>query len=207
MANINDGAKKLIKEIFENNDKITLTGNNPLKDVIGTIIHNDGTKETKSFKSIPDFIYALLNELKDVQEEETTEAHDEHEDAEENTENDNTMNNTKQQNYSKHVSVNEMLKNEYEAHQADLIHSKLDKIVSDIVMTLSDTSIKHEFCAGTDTVQAAVKLVINPEFDFTAKNDCITYVCEEVKELCDFDYVSVSKRSTNGEITLYCVLK
>lgn len=205
MANKNDGAMKLIKEIFKDGDKIKITGNNPLKDVIGTIIHNDGTKETKSFKSIPDFMCALLEELSNVSEEETGETPDVEDsnlsEGSENTESSNAMQ-THQA-----LSVNDILKNEYETHQADLIYNKLDKVVSDIVAKLSDTSIKHEFCEGTDTVQSAVKLTINPEFDFSDNRDYIVYVCEEVKERCDFDYVSVSTRSANGDITLYCVLK
>jgi hypothetical protein len=205
MANKNDGAMKLIKEIFKDGDKIKITGNNPLKDVIGTIIHNDGTKETKSFKSIPDFMCALLEELSNVSEEETGETPDVEDsklsEGSENTESSNAMQ-THQA-----LSVNDILKNEYEAHQADLIYNKLDNIVSDIVAKLSDTSIKHEFCEGTDTVQSAVKLTINPEFDFSDNRDYIVYVCEEVKERCDFDYVSISTRSANGDITLYCVLK
>lgn len=194
---MNDGAMKLIKEIFKDNT------NKQLKDVIGTIIHNDGTKETKSFSSIPDFISALMDELKEVQKDDASNMSENNE----NNESSETMNNDKPQEYTKHTSVNEMLKNEYKAQQVNLIYSKLDKIISDIVMTLSDTSIKHEFCAGTDTVQSAVKLTIRSDFDFTAKNEYITYICEEVKELCGFDYVSVSKRATNGDITLYCVLK
>lgn len=203
---MNDGAMKLIKEIFKDGDKIKITGNNPLKDVIGTIIHNDGTKEPKNFKSIPDFISALFEELNNVPDEEV----DETPDAESSNMSEGTVVpesfKSMQKKQSK-LSVNDMLKNEYEARQADLIYSKLDKVVSDIVTKLSDTSIKHEFCPGSDTVQSAVKLTINPEFDFTVKNDYITYVCESVKELCDFDYVSVSTRSANGDITLYCVLK
>ena len=205
MANKNDGAMKLIKEIFKDGDKIKITGNNPLKDVIGTIIHNDGTKETKSFKSIPDFMCALLEELSNVSEEETGETPDVEDsnlsEGSENTESPNAMQ-THQA-----LSVNDILKNEYETHQADLIYNKLDKVVSDIVAKLSDTSIKHEFCEGTDTVQSAVKLTIKPTFDFSDNRDYIVYVCEEVKERCDFDYVSVSTRSANGDITLYCVLK
>ena len=205
MANKNDGAMKLIKEIFKDGDKIKITGNNPLKDVIGTIIHNDGTKETKSFKSIPDFMSALLDELNTVTDEDVDETPDEgvsnmSEDSE-------TTESSKTMQKQSTLSVNDMLKNEYEAHQADLIYNKLDKVVSDIVAKLSDTSIKHEFCAGTDTVQSAVKLTINPEFDFSGDRDYFAYVCEEVKERCDFDYVSVSTRSANGDITLYCVLK
>lgn len=205
MANKNDGAMKLIKEIFKDGDKIKITGNNPLKDVIGTIIHNDGTKDTKSFKSIPDFMCALLDELNNVPEEETGETPDVEgsnlSEGSENTESSNAMQ-TQQT-----LSVNDILKNEYETRQADLIYSKLDKVVSDIVAKLSDTSIKHEFCEGTDTVQSAVKLTIKPTFDFSDNRDYIVYVCEEVKERCDFDYVSVSTRSANGEVTLYCVLK
>ena len=205
MANKNDGAMKLIKEIFKDGDKIKITGNNPLKDVIGTIIHNDGTKETKSFKSIPDFMSALLDELSTVTDEDVDETQDEEDsnlpEESETTESSKTMQKPQT------LSVNDMLKNEYEAHQADLIYNKLDNIVSDIVAKLSDTSIKHEFCAGTDTVQSAVKLTINPEFNFSDNRDYIVYVCEEVKERCDFDYVSVSTRSANGDITLYCVLK
>lgn len=206
MANKNDGAMKLIKEIFKDGDKIKITGNNPLKDVIGTIIHNDGTKETKNFKSIPDFISALLEEFNNVPDEdvdETPEVETYNMSGEIETPESSKVMQKKQPK----LSVNDMLKNEYEARQADLIYSKLDKVVSDIVTKLSDTSIKHEFCPGSDTVQSAVKLTINPEFDFTVKNDYITYVCESVKELCDFDYVSVSTRSANGDITLYCVLK
>ena len=205
MANKNDGAMKLIKEIFKDGDKIKITGNNPLKDVIGTIIHNDGTKETKSFKSIPDFMSALLDELSTVTDEDVDETQDEEDsnlpEESETTESSKTIQKPQA------LSVNDMLKNEYEAHQADLIYNKLDNIVSDIVTKLSDTSIKHEFCEGTDTVQSAVKLTINPEFDFSDNRDYIVYVCEEVKERCDFDYVSVSTRSANGDITLYCVLK
>ena len=205
MANKNDGAMKLIKEIFKDGDKIKITGNNPLKDVIGTIIHNDGTKETKSFKSIPDFMSALLDELSTVTDEDVDETQDEEDsnlpEESETTESSKTIQKPQT------LSVNDMLKNEYEAHQADLIYNKLDNIVSDIVTKLSDTSIKHEFCEGTDTVQSAVKLTINPEFDFSDNRDYIVYVCEEVKERCDFDYVSVSTRSANGDITLYCVLK
>lgn len=203
---MNDGAMKLIKEIFKDGDKIKITGNNPLKDVICTIIHNDGTRETNNFKSIPDFISALLEEFNNVPDEDVDE-----------TPEGETYNMSEEtvvpesfksiQKKPSKLSVNDMLKNEYEARQADLIYSKLDKVVSDIVTKLSDTSIKHEFCPGSDTVQSAVKLTINPEFDFTVKNDYITYVCESVKELCDFDYVSVSTRSANGDITLYCVLK
>lgn len=203
---MNDGAMKLIKEIFKDGDKIKLTTNNSLKDVIGTIIHNDGTKETTHFKSIPDFISTLLEELNNVPDEEVDETSDvEVSNMSEEAETPERPK-SKQKTQSK-LSVNDMLKNEYEARQADLIYSKLDKVVSDIVAKLSDTSIKHEFCPGSDTVQSAVKLTINHEFDFTVKNDYITYVCESVKELCDFDYVSVSTRSANGDITLYCVLK
>lgn len=205
MANKNDGAMKLIKEIFKDGDKIKITGNNPLKDVIGTIIHNDGTKETNSFKSIPDFMSALLDELSNGVDEEADETPDE--DVYNMSEEPETTESSKAMQTHQTLSVNDMLKNEYEARQADLIYSKLDNVVSDIVAKLSDTSIKHEFCEGTDTVQSAVKLIINPTFDFTTKNDYIVYVCEEVKERCDFDYVSVSTRSANGEVTLYCVLK
>lgn len=206
MANKNDGAMKLINEIFEKGDKIKFTTNNPLKDVIGTIIHNDGTKETKSFKSIPDFFSALLEGLNDVPEEEVDETPDvESSNMSEETETPESSK-TMQKEQPK-LSVNDMLKNEYEASQVDLIYSKLDKVVSDIVTKLSDTSIKHEFCPGSDTVQSAVKLTINPEFDFSGDREHIAYVCEEVKEQCGFDYVSVSTRSANGDITLYCVLK
>ena len=199
MANMNDGAMKLIKEIFKDGDKIKLTTNNSLKDVIGTIIHNDGTKETTHFKSIPDFIGALLEELNNVADEEGEETPD--------METSNISEESETTESSQTLSVNDMLKNEYETRQADLIYSKLDKVVSDIVAKLSDTSIKHEFCPGSDTVQSAVKLTINPEFDFSGDREYIAYVCEEVKEHCGFDYVSVSTRSANGDITLYCVLK
>lgn len=203
---MNDGAMKLIKEIFKDGDKIKLTTNNSLKDVIGTIIHNDGTKETTHFKSIPDFISALLEEFNNVPDEDVDETSDVEvsnmSDETENPESSRTM----QKKHPK-LSVNDMLKNEYETQQANLIYSKLDKVVSDIVAKLSDTSIKHEFCPGSDTVQSAVKLTINPEFDFSGDREHIAYVCEEIKELCGFDYVSVSTRSTNGDITLYCVLK
>lgn len=205
MANKNDGAMKLIKEIFKDGDKIKITGNNPLKDVIGTIIHNDGTKETKNFKSIPDFMSALLDELSNGVDEEADETPDV--EVSNMSEEPETSESSKTMQKQSALSVNDMLKNEYEARQADLIYNKLDNIVSDIVAKLSDTSIKHEFCAGTDTVQSAVKLTINPEFDFSDNRDYIVYVCEEVKERCDFDYVSVSTRSANGDITLYCVLK
>lgn len=203
---MNDGAMKLIKEIFKDGDKIKITGNNPLKDVIGTIIHNDGTKEVKNFKSIPDFISTLLEELNNVADEEVDETPDV-EDSNLTEESENTESSKVMQKKQPKLSVNDMLKNEYEAHQADLIYSKLDKVVSDIVATLSDTSIKHEFCPCSDTVQSAVKLTINPEFDFSGDREHIAYVCEEVKEQCGFDYVSVSTRSANGDITLYCVLK
>lgn len=203
---MNDGAMKLIKEIFKDGDKIKITGNNPLKDVIGTIIHNDGTKEVKNFKSIPDFISTLLEELNNVADEEVDETPDV-EDSNMSEESENTESSKVMQKKQPKLSVNDMLKNEYEAHQADLIYSKLDKVVSDIVAKLSDTSIKHEFCPGSDTVQSAVKLAINPEFDFSGDREHIAYVCEEVKEQCGFDYVSVSTRSENGDITLYCVLK
>lgn len=206
MANMNDGAMKLIKEIFKDGDKIKLTTNNSLKDVIGTIIHNDGTKETTHFKSIPDFISTLLEELNNVADEEVDETPDV-EDSNLTEESENTESSKVMQKTQSKLSVNDMLKNEYEARQADLIYSKLDKVVSDIVTKLSDTSIKHEFCPGSDTVQSAVKLTINPEFDFSGDREYIVYVCEEVKEQCGFDYVSVSTRSTNGDITLYCVLK
>lgn len=203
---MNDGAMKLIKEIFKDGDKIKLTTNNSLKDVIGTIIHNDGTKETTHFKSIPDFISALLEEFNNVPDEEVDETSDvEVSNMSEETETPERPK-SKQKTQSK-LSVNDMLKNEYEARQADLIYSKLDKVVSDIVTKLSDTSIMHEFCPGSDTVQSAVKLTINPEFDFSGDREHIAYVCEEVKEQCGFDYVSVSTRSANGDITLYCVLK
>lgn len=202
---MNDGAMKLIKEIFKDGDKIKITGNNPLKDVIGTIIHNDGTKEVKNFKSIPDFISTLLEELNNVADEEVDETPDV-EDSNLTEESESTESSKTMQKQTT-LSVNDMLKNEYETRQADLIYSKLDKVVSDIVATLSDTSIKHEFCPGSDTVQSAVKLTINPEFDFSGDREHIAYVCEEVKEQCGFDYVSVSTRSTNGDITLYCVLK
>lgn len=196
---MNDGAMKLIKEIFKDGDKIKITGNNPLKDVIGTIIHNDGTKETNNFKSIPDFIGALLEELNNVADEEGEETPDmETSDISEEPETTES---------SQTLSVNDMLKNEYETRQAEQIYSKLDKIVSDIIAKLADTSIKHEFCPGSDTVQSAVKLTINPGFDFSGDREYIVYVCEEVKEHCGFDYVSVSTRSANGDITLYCVLK
>lgn len=196
---MNDGAMKLIKEIFKDGDKIKLTGNNPLKDVIGTIIHNDGTKETTHFKSIPDFIGALLEELNNVADEEVDETPD--------METSNISEEPETTESSQTLSVNDMLKNEYETRQAEQIYSKLDKIVSDIIAKLADTSIKHEFCPGSDTVQSAVKLTINPGFDFSGDREYIVYVCEEVKEHCGFDYVSVSTRSTNGDITLYCVLK
>lgn len=199
MANMNDGAMKLIKEIFKDGDKIKLTGNNSLKDVIGTIIHNDGTKETTHFKSIPDFIGALLEELNNVADEEVDETPD--------METSNISEEPETTESSQTLSVNDMLKNEYETRQAEQIYSKLDKIVSDIIAKLADTSIKHEFCPGSDTVQSAVKLTINPGFDFSGDREYIVYVCEEVKEHCGFDYVSVSTRSTNGDITLYCVLK
>lgn len=206
MANMNDGAMKLIKEIFKDGDKIKLTTNNSLKDVIGTIIHNDGTKETTHFKSIPDFISALLEEFNNVPDEEVDETSDvEVSNMSEEAETPERPK-SKQKTQSK-LSVNDMLKNEYETRQADLIYSKLDKVVSDIVTKLSDTSIMHEFCPGSDTVQSAVKLTINPEFDFSGDREHIAYVCEEVKEQCGFDYVSVSTRSANGDITLYCVLK
>lgn len=203
---MNDGAMKLIKEIFKDGDKIKITGNNPLKDVIGTIIHNDGTKEVKNFKSIPDFISTLLEELNNVADEEVDETLDV-EDSNLSGESENTESSKVMQKKQPKLSVNDMLKNEYEARQADLIYSKLDKVVSDIVTKLSDTSIMHEFCPGSDTVQSAVKLTINPEFDFSGDREHIAYVCEEVKEQCGFDYVSVSTRSANGDITLYCVLK
>lgn len=203
---MNDGAMKLIKEIFKDGDKIKLTTNNSLKDVIGTIIHNDGTKETTHFKSIPDFISALLEEFNNVPDEEVDETSDvEVSNMSEEAETPERPK-SKQKTQSK-LSVNDMLKNEYETRQADLIYSKLDKVVSDIVTKLSDTSIMHEFCPGSDTVQSAVKLTINPEFDFSGDREHIAYVCEEVKEQCGFDYVSVSTRSANGDITLYCVLK
>lgn len=203
---MNDGAMKLIKEIFKDGDKIKITGNNPLKDVIGTIIHNDGTKEVKNFKSIPDFISTLLEELNNVADEEVDETLDV-EDSNLSGESENTESSKVMQKKQPKLSVNDMLKNEYETRQADLIYSKLDKVVSDIVTKLSDTSIMHEFCPGSDTVQSAVKLTINPEFDFSGDREHIAYVCEEVKEQCGFDYVSVSTRSANGDITLYCVLK
>lgn len=203
---MNDGAMKLIKEIFKDGDKIKITGNSPLKDVIGTIIHNDGTKEVKNFKSIPDFISTLLEELNNVADEEVDETPDV-EGSNLSEESENIESSKVMQKKQPKLSVNDMLKNEYEARQADLIYSKLDKVVSNIVATLSDTSIKHEFCPGSDTVQSAVKLTINPEFDFSGDREHIVYVCEEVKELCGFDYVSVSTRSANGDITLYCVLK
>ena len=199
MANMNDGAMKLIKEIFKDGDKIKITGNNPLKDVIGTIIHNDGTKETTHFKSIPDFISALLEELNNVADEEGEETSD--------METSNISEEPETTESSQALTVNDMLKNEYETRQAEQIYSKLDKIVSDIIAKLADTSIKHEFCPGSDTVQSAVKLTINPGFDFSGDREYIAYVCEEVKEHCGFDYVSVSTRSANGDITLYCVLK
>lgn len=203
---MNDGAMKLIKEIFKDVDKIKITGNSPLKDVIGTIIHNDGTKEVTNFKSIPDFISTLLEELNNVADEEVDETPDV-EGSNLSEESENIESSKVMQKKQPKLSVNDMLKNEYEARQADLIYSKLDKVVSNIVATLSDTSIKHEFCPGSDTVQSAVKLTINPEFDFSGDREHIVYVCEEVKELCGFDYVSVSTRSANGDITLYCVLK
>lgn len=196
---MNDGAMKLIKEIFKDGDKIKLTTNNSLKDVIGTIIHNDGTKETTHFKSIPDFIGALLEELNNVADEEGEETPD--------METSNISEESETTESSQTLSVNDMLKNEYETRQAEQIYSKLDKIVSDIIAKLADTSIKHEFCPGSDTVQSAVKLTINPGFDFSGDREYIAYVCEEVKEHCGFDYVSVSTRSANGDITLYCVLK
>lgn len=196
---MNDGAMKLIKEIFKDGDKIKITGNNPLKDVIGTIIHNDGTKETTHFKSIPDFISALLEELNNVADEEGEETSD--------METSNISEEPETTESSQALTVNDMLKNEYETRQAEQIYSKLDKIVSDIIAKLADTSIKHEFCPGSDTVQSAVKLTINPGFDFSGDREYIAYVCEEVKEHCGFDYVSVSTRSANGDITLYCVLK
>lgn len=205
MANMNDGAMKLIKEIFKDGDKIKLTTNNSLKDVIGTIIHNDGTKETTHFKSIPDFISALLEEFNNVPDEEVDETPDI--ETSNMTEEPESTESSKTMQKQTTLSVNDMLKNEYETRQADLIYSKLDKVVSDIVAKLSDTSIKHEFCPGSDTVQSAVKLTINPEFDFSGDREYIAYVCEEVKEQCGFDYVSVSTRSANGDITLYCVLK
>lgn len=202
---MNDGAMKLIKEIFKDGDKIKLTTNNSLKDVIGTIIHNDGTKETTHFKSIPDFISALLEEFNNVPDEEVDETPDI--ETSNMTEEPESTESSKTMQKQTTLSVNDMLKNEYETRQADLIYSKLDKVVSDIVTKLSDTSIKHEFCPGSDTVQSAVKLTINPEFDFSGDREYIAYVCEEVKEQCGFDYVSVSTRSANGDITLYCVLK
>lgn len=202
---MNDGAMKLIKEIFKDGDKIKLTTNNSLKDVIGTIIHNDGTKETTHFKSIPDFISALLEEFNNVPDEEVDETPDI--ETSNMTEEPESTESSKTMQKQTTLSVNDMLKNEYETRQADLIYSKLDKVVSDIVAKLSDTSIKHEFCPGSDTVQSAVKLTINPEFDFSGDREYIAYVCEEVKEQCGFDYVSVSTRSANGDITLYCVLK
>lgn len=202
---MNDGAMKLIKEIFKDGDKIKLTTNNSLKDVIGTIIHNDGTKETTHFKSIPDFISALLEEFNNVPDEEVDETPDI--ETSNMTEEPESTESSKTMQKQTTLSVNDMLKNEYETRQADLIYSKLDKVVSDIVAKLSDTSIKHEFCPGSDTVQSAVKLTINPEFDFSGDHEYIAYVCEEVKEHCGFDYVSVSTRSANGDITLYCVLK
>lgn len=202
---MNDGAMKLIKEIFKDGDKIKLTTNNSLKDVIGTIIHNDGTKETTHFKSIPDFISALLEEFNNVPDEEVDETPDI--ETSNMTEEPESTESSKTMQKQTTLSVNDMLKNEYETRQADLIYSKLDKVVSDIVAKLSDTSIKHEFCQGSDTVQSAVKLTINPEFDFSGDSEYIAYVCEEVKEHCGFDYVSVSTRSANGDITLYCVLK
>ena len=205
MANMNDGAMKLIKEIFKDGDKIKLITNNSLKDVIGTIIHNDGTKETTHFKSIPDFISALLEEFNNVPDEEVDETPDI--ETSNMTEEPESTESSKTMQKQTTLSVNDMLKNEYETRQADLIYSKLDKVVSDIVAKLSDTSIKHEFCPGSDTVQSAVKLTINPEFDFSGDREYIAYVCEEVKEHCGFDYVSVSTRSANGDITLYCVLK
>lgn len=196
MANKNDRAMKLIKEIFKDGDKIKITGNNPLQDVIGTIIHNDGTKEVQNFKSIPDFISTLLEELNEVPEDETSE-------APESTE----VPSCKKSEGTTKVSVNDMLKNEYKSQQADMIYKRLSKTIDDIVSILNDTSIKHEFCEGSDTVPAAVKLTIKPEINFSNKHEYSDYVCEGVKDICGFEYVSVSKASADGELTLYCVLK